>query len=122
MIRKIFNLFLFFIFLFFILFSIILFYPYIIYQKTKFFPKIDVSQQIVIIEKPLIEYKSSYYSFDSFYILLNKYTLYIIKFGDTLWKIKNKFKLKDYKKIIRLNKIKNPDLIYKGDVLKIPEK
>ena len=43
---------------------------------------------------------------------------YKIKKGDTLWKISLRFKV-SLDKLIKLNKIKNPDLIYPNHILKI---
>ncbi|MCX8058743.1 MAG: LysM peptidoglycan-binding domain-containing protein [Spirochaetes bacterium] len=63
---------------------------------------------------------------DNFKTLLNidKFNIYIIKWGDTLLKIKRKFKLSnsEYKKLIEINNIKNENLIISGQKLKIPQK
>ncbi|MEO2068475.1 MAG: LysM domain-containing protein [Desulfurobacteriaceae bacterium] len=48
--------------------------------------------------------------------------IYKVKKGDTLWGIVKKFKLpkSSIKTIARINKIKNPDIIYVGQKIKIP--
>lgn len=47
------------------------------------------------------------------------YTLYTIRRGDTLWGISRKFGT-SINSIVALNGIKNPNLIYAGEVFKIP--
>lgn len=47
------------------------------------------------------------------------YTLYTVRRGDTLWGISRKFAT-SINSIVALNGIKNPNLIYAGEVFKIP--
>ena len=47
------------------------------------------------------------------------YTLYTVRRGDTLWGISRKFGT-NINSIVALNGIKNPNLIYAGEVFKIP--
>ncbi len=49
-----------------------------------------------------------------------KYIVYTIKPGDTLWKISLKFGI-DVDILVVKNKISNPDLIHPGDKLIIPQ-
>jgi peptidoglycan/xylan/chitin deacetylase (PgdA/CDA1 family) len=46
---------------------------------------------------------------------------YVVKLGDTLWKISNYFKV-SLNEIVKLNNIENPDLIYVGQELIMPLK
>ena len=46
--------------------------------------------------------------------------LYIVKKGDTLTKIAKEYKI-GVEKIVKLNKISNPNMIYIGEVLRIPK-
>lgn len=48
-----------------------------------------------------------------------EYTLYTVRRGDTLWGISRKFGT-SINSIVALNGIKNPNLIYAGEVFKIP--
>ena len=48
------------------------------------------------------------------------YTTYTVKKGDTLWGISQKYKT-TVDKLVEINKIKNPDLIYAGQKIKIPK-
>ncbi|SMP11494.1 LysM domain-containing protein [Desulfurobacterium pacificum] len=50
------------------------------------------------------------------------YLIYKVKRGDTLLKILKKFHIPPYKlkEIVKLNKLKNPNLIYAGSKLKLP--
>jgi len=50
-----------------------------------------------------------------------EYTTYMVKKGDSLWKIAQKYKT-TVDELVKLNKIKNPDLIYPGQKLKVPGK
>lgn len=54
--------------------------------------------------------------------ILQNFKEYLIKWGDTLLKIKRKFKLskEQYKKLIEINNIEDEDLIISGKKLKIP--
>jgi|GEM_PF-2022644 hypothetical protein len=49
---------------------------------------------------------------------------YLIKWGDTLFKIKKKFKLNfsQYKKLLEINNIKDPNKIISGEKIIIPNK
>ena len=47
-------------------------------------------------------------------------TNYTIKNGDALWKIAQKYGV-SYQRLAEYNHIKNPNLIYAGDILKIPD-
>ncbi|MFS8651436.1 MAG: LysM peptidoglycan-binding domain-containing protein [Caldibacillus sp.] len=49
------------------------------------------------------------------------YTVYTVKKGDSLWKIAQKYKT-TVDELVKLNKVKNPDLIYPGQKLKVPAK
>lgn len=49
----------------------------------------------------------------------SRYTLYTVRRGDTLWGISKKFGT-SINSIVALNGIKNPNLIYAGEVFKIP--
>lgn len=49
----------------------------------------------------------------------SRYTLYAVRRGDTLWGISRKFGT-SINNIVALNGIKNPNLIYAGEVFKIP--
>ena len=44
---------------------------------------------------------------------------YTVRRGDTLWEIAQRFGT-TVPALVRLNRLKNPDLIYVGDVLRIP--
>lgn len=48
------------------------------------------------------------------------YTTYTVEKGDTLWGISQKYKT-TVDKLVEINKIKNPDLIYAGQKIKIPK-
>src|SRR5690606_5682519 len=48
-----------------------------------------------------------------------KTTTYTVKKGDTLWEIAQKYKT-TVNELVRLNKIKNPNLIHPGQKLKVP--
>src|SRR5690606_10558381 len=48
-----------------------------------------------------------------------KTTTYTVKKGDTLWGIAQKYKT-TVNELVRLNKIKNPNLIHPGQKLKVP--
>ncbi|RKD34198.1 LysM peptidoglycan-binding domain-containing protein [Thermohalobacter berrensis] len=50
-------------------------------------------------------------------ILENK--VYKVKHGDVLWKIADKFKV-NLEELIKINNLKNPNLILPGQELKIP--
>ncbi len=52
----------------------------------------------------------------------SNYVIYKVKKGDTLLKIMKKFHIPPYEldEIVRLNNLKNPDLIYAGSKLKLP--
>lgn len=51
-----------------------------------------------------------------------KFVIYKVKRGDTLLKIMNKFKIPErfLYKIVKLNGIKNPNIIYVGQVIRLP--
>lgn len=49
------------------------------------------------------------------------FTTYTVRKGDTLWEIAQKYKT-TVNELVRLNKIKNPNLIFPGQKLKIPGK
>ena len=49
------------------------------------------------------------------------FTTYTVRKGDTLWEIAQKYKT-TVNELVRLNKIKNPNLIYPGQKLKVPGK
>lgn len=99
----------------------ILSYKYFNIVKPKIFNSSVNIASLKVVNNRKNNFTTTYSYFDSFYTFYNKYKLYVIKFGDTLWKIKRKFNLKNYSKIIKLNRLKNPDLIYSGSILKIPE-
>ena len=46
------------------------------------------------------------------------HTLYVVKRGDTLWGISRRFGV-SISKIVMLNRISNPNLIFPGNVLRI---
>ncbi|MFV0518934.1 MAG: LysM peptidoglycan-binding domain-containing protein [Lachnospirales bacterium] len=48
-------------------------------------------------------------------------TTYVVEKNDTLWKIANSYNT-TYQQLAKYNKIENPDLIYVGDEILIPEK
>ena len=50
-----------------------------------------------------------------------KYKVITIKWGDTLWALSRKYGT-TVQELARINKIKNPDLIYAGKTLKVPVK
>jgi len=52
----------------------------------------------------------------------SRFIIYRVKFGDTLIKIMNMFKIPKHflYEIVRINKIKNPNLIYTGQKIKLP--
>ena len=50
-----------------------------------------------------------------------KYQVITIKWGDTLWALSRKYGT-TVEELARINNIKNPDLIYAGDTLKVPAK
>ena len=62
------------------------------------------------------------YSGQTLYIPASNYdmshTLYVVKRGDTLWSISRRFGV-SIAKIVMLNRVSNPNLIYPGNVLRI---